>query len=164
MLWAKLSHDRMQSVYLQIFDEIIVKNHNPELATREVFIRAEILKRNFSKRQLTILAFIGTFSYMYGKESAIIPKLKDFEIAGISITKIADELKKLEGMNVITWYRGKDTNEFSINDPREWQADYHSIYNDIRSRELFLLNLKDAGTPYEIVSQIEKGIAEDKYR
>jgi hypothetical protein len=164
MPWAKLSFERIQTIYPKLLDELFEARRKPNLIAMEVLIRAEILKRNFSKRQLTILSFIVTFSFQYGKESALIPKLKDFQIAGISPTKVKDELTKLVEMNVITWERGKDTNEFSINDPRDWTVTYHSTYNDIRSRELFFLNLKHAGVTFDLDAIKDKAITEDERR
>jgi hypothetical protein len=161
MPWAKLTRERIETVYKELFDKIVMKERSLELSIKEVMIRTEILKRDFSKRQLTILSVILTFSYFYGKESAWIPKLKDFSIAGVSPTKIKDELTKLVDMNVITWYRGKDTNEFEINDPTEWKTPYHSGYDDRRSRELFFLNLKHAGIPFDIDELAKKVMSDD---
>lgn len=156
MPWAKLTYERLQTVYPKILDKLFAMRSDRNLVAIEALIRAEILKRNFTKRQLTILSLIVTFSFQYGKESALIPKLKDFSIAGISATKVKDELTKLVEMKVITWERGKDTNEFSINDPRIWTAPYHSTYNDVRSRELFLLNLKHAGVTFDLDAIMEE--------
>jgi hypothetical protein len=164
MPWAKMTYNRIQTIYAELFDKVFVKSRNSELIAKDALIRAEILKRDFTKRQLTILTFIETFSFPYGKESAIIPKLKDFEVAGISATKVKDELTKLIDLNVITWERGKDTNEFWINDPREWKANYHSTYNDIRSRELFFLNLRHAGVTFDLDALMQKAIPEEERR
>jgi hypothetical protein len=161
MPWAKLTRKRIATVYKELFNKIIMKERNYELAVKEVMIRTEILKRDFSKRQLTILSVIMTFSYFYGKESAWIPKLKDFAIAGVSPTKITEELTKLVDMGVITWQRGKDTNEFSINDPTLWTTRYHSSYDDVRSRELFFVNLKHAGIAFDIDALMEKVMSDD---
>jgi hypothetical protein len=161
MEWTNVSRERIKTFYTELFD----KNRNKdELLVKDILIRAEILKRNFTKRQLTILSLIVTFSFLYGKETALIPKLKDFELTGLSATKIKDELTKLVEMNIITWERGKDTNEFSINDPCEWKAAYHSTYNDIRASELFFLNLKHAGVTLDIDSIKEKAITEEERR
>jgi hypothetical protein len=161
MPWAKLTRKRIATVYKELFNKIIMKERNYELAVKEVMIRTEILKRDFSKRQLTILSVIMTFSYFYGKESAWIPKLKDFAIAGVSPTKITEELTKLVDMGVITWQRGKDTNEFAINDPTLWTTRYHSSYDDVRSRELFFVNLKHAGIAFDIDALMEKVMSDD---
>jgi hypothetical protein len=162
MPWAKQTHERIMTVYKEIIEKVAVKDRNMELAVNELLVRAEILKRDFTKRQLVIMSYIITFSYFYGKESALIPKLKDFSLAGISPTKVKDELVKLEEMQVITWVRGKGYNEFSINDPREWKAEYHSSYDDARSKELFFLNLKHAGVSFDLDAIKEKAMTEDE--
>jgi hypothetical protein len=159
--WAENTHDRIQTIYKELFDNYVVTNRNHEFWLREVMVKAELLKRDFTKRQLSIISAIITFSYPYGKASALIPKLKDFALAGVLPTKIASELTKLVNLNVITWERGKDSNEFSINDPREWLASYHNHYNDIRSRELFFLNLKHAGIPLDIEAMRRKAFADE---
>jgi hypothetical protein len=164
MPWAKLSYERIQNVYPKLLDKLFAVRHDRNLIAMEVLIRAEILKRDFTKRQLTILSFILTFSFQFGKASALVPKLKDFSIAGLSATKVKDELTKLIDMNVITWERGKDTNEFWINDPREWMVPYHSTYNDVRSRELFFLNLKHAGVNLDLDAIMAKAITEEERR
>lgn len=162
MTWAKQTHERILTVYKEILEEYAMKNRNMDLAISEVLIRAEFLKRDFTKRQLVILTYIMTFSYFYGKESALIPKLKDFSLAGISPTKVKDELTKLEELRVITWKKGKGYNEYSINDPREWEAAYHSNYDDVRSKELFFLNLKHAGATFDLDAIKKKVIKEDE--
>ncbi|MFL6479342.1 MAG: replication protein [Bacillales bacterium] len=161
MPWAKMTRKRIMTVYKELFNKIVMRERDVDLTVKEVLIRTEILKRDFSKRQLSILSLIMTFSYFYGKDSAIIPKLKDFSLAGVSQTKITGELTKLVDMGVITWNRGKDTNEFAINDPTEWRTPYHSTYDDIRSRELFFLNLRHAGIPFDIDALMQKVMADD---
>jgi hypothetical protein len=63
---------------------------------------------------------------------------------------------------VIDWNRGKDSNEFSINDPREWKASYHKNYDDDRSKELFFLNIKHAGVSFDIEAIKKKVFTEDE--
>ncbi|AYA77386.1 hypothetical protein DOE78_19090 [Bacillus sp. Y1] len=162
MNWAGLTHERIVTIYSDLFDEVVINRRNKDLAIKEVMILAEVLKRDFSKRQLSILGLIMTFSYFYGKETALIPKLSDFELAGISKTKINVELSKLVELDIITWTRGRDANEYMINDPRQWKAEYHKKYNDIRSRELFFLNLKHAGISFNLDEIIAKAMADRK--
>jgi hypothetical protein len=150
MPWSKLSRHKLPAAYKALFDKIIMKKRDPEMTVREVFIRTQILKYDFTKRQLCILSTIITFSYFYGKKTAWIPKLKDFSLSGVSPTKITGELEALVDMNVITWHRGKDFNEFEINSPTEWRAPYHSGFDSRRSEELFFLNLKHADIPFDI--------------
>jgi Bacteriophage replication protein O len=161
MPWANLTHERIQTMYKDIIEDRAVKNRDMDLLIKEMLVRAEILKRDFTKRQLVVLSVIVTFSYFYGKDSALIPKLQDFSLAGISPTKIKDELTKLEDLGVIDWKRGKGTNEFSIKDPRSWTVPYHTNYDDRRSKELFILNLKHAGAPVDIDSLAQRAITED---
>src|SRR5205085_8025734 len=99
MPWAKLTYDRTVSVYKDLLEETLI-NHQKDidLIIRELLVRGEILKHDFTKRQLTILMFIITFSFNYGKETAYIPKLQDFEVAGISKKHIKNELNKLMEM------------------------------------------------------------------
>jgi hypothetical protein len=145
MPWAKLSYERTVKVYKEVLQDTLI-NHQKDidLIVKELLIRGEILKHDFTKRQLTILMFLITFSFNYGKEYAYIPKLQDFEIAGISKKHINDELKKLLNMKVIEW--NKEDHLFKINEPRFWvDCPYNAGYNDDRSRELFMLNLQHAG-------------------
>ena len=162
MPWAEHTHERILTIYKEIVEEYALKNRDMDLAIKEMLVRAELLKRDLTKRQLVILTYIMTFSYFYGKESALIPKLKDFSLAGISPTKIKDELLKLEEMHIIEWKRGKDYNEYSINDPREWTAAYHSNYDDRRSKELFFLNLKHAGVTFDLDAIKKKAMKDDE--
>lgn len=157
MPWAKNTYERTVKVYLNVLEDVFKNHHsNIELTAKELLIRSEILKHDFTKRQMVILMFIITFSFNYGKEWAYIPKLQDFEIAGISKNKIKNELKKLIEMNVIEW--DQEGKKFRIQEPRFWNnAPYNAGYNDERSRELFLLNLQDAGIDvYPIMEKIKE--------
>jgi hypothetical protein len=145
MPWAHFSHDRIIKYYTKLLEDISEKKYSDvDFIVNETLIRAEIIKRDFKKRQLNILSFIFIFSYGYGKEWALIPKMKDFELAGISKIIIRKELNQLLDMGVIEWKQ--DENLFRINDPRKWHGvPYHNGYNDDRARELFFMNLKHAG-------------------
>lgn len=149
---AKKTHERTEKVYRHLLKDFIIQaNTNYEIKLKELLVRAEIQKRDFTKRQLNILSTIISFSFNYGKESALL-KPSDFSLTGISVKKINDELTKLIEMKVIQWDR--DFNEFRIEEPRFWQAPYHKFYDDKRSQELFLLNLKHAG--YDTEQLLEK--------
>lgn len=145
MPWAKFTYERTVEAYKDVLEETLL-NHQKDidLIVKELLFRAQVLKHDFTKRQLNILSMIVTFSYNYGKDYAFIPKLKDFSIAGISEKHIRNELDKLIGMNVIS--ENKEENLYRIIEPRFWkEIPYNSGYNDDRSRELFLLNLEHAG-------------------
>jgi hypothetical protein len=158
MPWANNSHERIVKYYTKLLEDISEKKYNDvSFIIEETLIRAEIIKRDFKKRQLNILSLIFIFSYGYGKEWALIPKMMDFELSGISRIKIRKELDELIGMRVIEWK--KEEHLFRIKDPREWKgAPYHSGYNDDRSRELFFLNLSHAGIDVtSILKSLNKG-------
>lgn len=142
MSWAHQTHERMVNVYGSLVEEFQSKN-DTDLAMKELLIRAENLKRDFTKRQMNIIGLIFTFSFAYGKEWALIPKMKDFELTGISSIKIRNEIDQLVEMGVVKWKQEEML--FSINDPREWSAPYHKTYSDVRSKELFILNVQHAG-------------------
>jgi Bacteriophage replication protein O len=152
MPWAKLTDERTQHVYKDLLTEIIKSvNGNINVKFKELLIRAEIQKRDFTKRQLNILSLIVTFSFNYGKDSALL-KLTDFALCGIPPKKVTGEINKLIEMNIIEYH--SDFNEFSICEPKFWTAPYHDHYDDKRSLELFLLNLKHAG--YDVTPIVEK--------
>ena len=142
--FAQQTQGRMLSVYKDLIEHF--RSNTPlDVTVKELFVRAEILKRDFTKRQVNLIFMIFTFSFAYGKESALIPKLQDMEMCGVSKTLVKNELEKLVDMNVITWEKNElDENIFSINNPILWTAPYHSGYNDLRSQQLFLKNLEHA--------------------
>jgi hypothetical protein len=144
MNWSKVGYERLTTLYKDIILNIGKKKYdNLHIPRQEMLYRAEILRRDFTKRQLKIISMIQSLSYYIGKERAIIPKMQDFEIAGISKIKIRAELTQLVEMNVIDW--NEEGNSFALTDPREWKVKFHSGYNNERARELFILNLKDSG-------------------
>ena len=144
MPWPIMGYERVTTVYNEIIRKIGKKKiENINLSHQEMLYRAEILRRDFTKRQLKIISMIQTLSYYIGKERAIIPKMMDWEIAGISKIKIRKELEQLRDLNVVCW--NEEENSFGLKDPREWLVKYHSGYNNQRAQELFILNLKDSG-------------------
>lgn len=154
MSWAELTHERTVKVYKEMLGEFIVNaNSNVDLKVKEVLVRTEIQKRDFTKRQMNILSSIIALSYMFGKEAAIL-KPSDFGLTGVPVKKIQEELSKLMEMNVIKWE--KDFNEFLIIDPKDWTAPYHSHYDDKRSQELFFINLRHAGIDVEAIVKKKK--------
>lgn len=143
MPWAKVGHEQVTTIYEGIFKKIGQKKFEDQsLPQRELLIRTEVLRRNLTKRQLKIISMILTLSYYLGKEHAIIPKMRDWEIAGISAIKIRNELIQLVVMDVITW--DEEKNIFSLRDVREWKVKFHSGYNHERATELFELNVVDS--------------------
>jgi hypothetical protein len=156
MPFAKNTHERTEKVYKKFLKEAIIKiNGNYDLRIKELLIKSDIQKRDFTKRQLNILSLIITFSYNYGKETAIL-KPTDFSLCGIPSKKIIGEINKLIELNVIKW--DKDFNEFSIVEPRFWDnVPFHDHFDEKRSIELFLLNLRHAGIDVtEIIQELNK--------
>jgi len=79
----------------------VLKNADGEISSerfdiylKEMIIRNEIMKHDFTKRQLNIMTFIANHSFAFMKDFAVVPKLKDFELCGVSVKHIKDELKK----------------------------------------------------------------------
>jgi hypothetical protein len=154
--FSKNAYYRTEKVYKKFLKEAIIKiNGNYDLRIKELLIKSDIQKRDFTKRQLNILSLILTFSYNYGKETAIL-KPTDFALTGLPSKKITEELKKLIDMNVISW--DKDFNEFSIVEGRFWvDVPFHDHFDEKRSIELFLLNLRHAGIDVtEIIEELNK--------
>ena len=103
-------------------------------------ISESIMMRDFSKRQRSILDLILRLSWGCSKKTAIIPKQKDFEIIGISATKIKDELQWLINANVIECC--KETNEYSfLKDFEKWAVSLVHGYDRKRFDELLHFNL-----------------------
>ena len=101
----------------------------------------EIIRRDFTKRQNDILLFVWRLSYGCKKKSAIIPKLQDFDICGVSPTNITKELKHLAECKVLKWDRVNMI--FEINKNYEfWQISPVKGWNADRFKELIGENLK----------------------
>jgi hypothetical protein len=141
--WSKTSREEID-FYMDVLRKIGAKKiKSPEKVKREMLIRGEVLRRNFTKRQMNILSFLMAYSLYLGKERAIIPKMRDFEIAGVGKDKIRKELDRLVELNVLDW--NQEEKSFAVKDPWGWKVKYHSGYNHERGTELFLLNLSDLG-------------------
>jgi hypothetical protein len=142
MPWGNFTYYDTLSVYSDLLNEAYGKREI-DLIIKESVVRAEMFKYDFTKRQMIIIMFIITFSYNCWKDVAYIPKLKDFSIAGISPTKIKQELDRLVDMNVIEWNRKENT--FRIKDTRLWEVPYNSGYNDKAAIDLYFKNLEHSG-------------------
>lgn len=103
-------------------------------------IQEEIMMRDFSKRQRSILDLILRLSWGCGKKTAIIPKQKDFEIVGIGETNVKKELSWLENAKVIV--RNNSTGEFKFNkDYDAWRVSIVHGFDRERFAALLHLNL-----------------------
>ncbi|MRX54807.1 DnaD domain protein [Bacillus idriensis] len=101
----------------------------------------EIIRRDFSKRQLAILHFIIRLSYGCQKKDCIVEKLSDFEIAGVYKTDVKKELKFLSESKVIVWDHNQ--NLFSVNkDYEKWQITPSKGWDSERMDKLLHHNIK----------------------
>lgn len=104
-------------------------------------IEEEIMMRDFTKRQRSILDLILRLSWGCGKKTAYIPLQKDFEMVGVDQTKIKTELMWLVNAKVISW--NQDEKEFSFNkNYDEWRVSIVVGYDKKRFAELLNINLK----------------------
>jgi len=113
-------------------------------------IQEQIMAREFTKRQRNILDLILRLSWGCGKKYAIIPNLKDFEVAGVRRTHVKAELEFLDKSRVIKWVR--ESNLFVFNkDYDTWVVSYTRTHDEKRLDELIHINLQDKkqGAPYE---------------
>ncbi|MCY7947977.1 replication protein [Bacillus atrophaeus] len=139
-MWTTNTYEETINIYRDYVEKRLDKV-DLELSLKDILIRIEILKRNFTKRQSNIVLFIYTFSIKIYKEKALIPNMQDFELCGVNKNKIKSELEKLVEMNVIDWDRGSQ--EFRLKDPQDWNAPYHYGYNENRLQELLKINIAD---------------------
>lgn len=149
MPWAGKSYERTIKVYKELLKETIKEiDSDIDLKIKDLLIRADIQKRDFTKRQMNILYLILSLSFPYGKEKALL-KPNDFSLTGVPLKIIKGELEKLIEMNIIEW--DQDFNEFSVKEARFWKAPYHKHYDDKESQRLFILNLRHAGVDTTLI-------------
>ena len=108
----------------------------------------EILSRSFTKHQRNILNLIIRLSYGCNKVIAIIPRKRDFELAGIYECDIEKELAALEKAKVIKRSRGR---EYQLQkDYTVWQISRQRCKNilnpESRLAELVAMNLTEPDT------------------
>lgn len=103
----------------------------------------EIIRRNFTKRQLDILLLILRLSYGCNRKVALIPKQKDFYLCGIGENHIKDEIKFLIQCKVLN--KGIEKGEYLFNKNYEqWQITPVLKWDTERFKELIHINLKKA--------------------
>ncbi|TYS68682.1 hypothetical protein FZC76_06975 [Sutcliffiella horikoshii] len=102
----------------------------------------EIIRRDFSKRQIAILHLIIRLSYGCNKKDCVIDKLSDFEVAGIHRSDIKKELHYLKEANVIDW--NQEGKKFSFKKNYElWHINPNKGWNKNRVDQLVHFNLKN---------------------
>lgn len=98
----------------------------------------EVLRRDFSKRQVSIIQLIMRLSIRNEQPYARIPKLKCFQLCGLSPTKIQHELQQLVELNVLEWDRNevyKISKNFS-----EWKVKVVKSWDEKSFQELLEMN------------------------
>jgi phage replication O-like protein O len=111
----------------------------------------EIIRRDFSKRQTSVLQLIWRLSYGCNKKSATIPKLKYFEVCGVGKQNIKNELLYLVQTRVIKW--DQETNIFTFNKDYEfWQISPIKGWNHEDFKELLHFNLAEKFSKQELKS------------
>ncbi len=101
----------------------------------------EIIRRDFSKRQLAVLHFIIRLSYGCQRKDCLIERFNAFEIAGINKVDIKKELKFLKNCGVINW--DEETMIFSMNkDYEKWQITPSKGFDQEKLDELVHQNIK----------------------
>jgi len=111
---------------------------SPQL-TDAALLKEELMMRNFTKRQRSVLDFIYRLSWCCGKKVAIIPMLKDFALVGIDQTKIKAEIACLITEKVII--RDESGTKYFFNENfNDWGVSVVQSYNGDRYQELINLN------------------------
>jgi DnaD/phage-associated family protein len=138
---------------------------NPQ--TEDGFVRIarelwdEIIRRNFTKRQKDILFFIWRLSYGCQTKSALIPKMRHFQICGVAETKIKGELEYLEQCKVLTWDR--ESKIFEINkDFEKWQVSPVMGWDEEQFSSLIGLNIARKTSQKGNEKLPEKGSSENE--
>lgn len=132
---------------------------NPQLEHGHIRIANEIidevLRRDFSKRQQSILHFIWRLSYGCNKKTATIPRLKDFELCGVSPQNIKAELEHLEVCKVIFWDQKSNKFEFNKNH-KEWIVTPKKGWNRSDFDKLLHLNIQENFSKQEVKTSQNK--------
>ena len=110
---------------------------DPHLRTPHSITEA-LMMSTFTKRQRKILDLILRLSWGCSKNSALIPRQRDFEVLGITETHIGKELSGLIKSKVIF----VEGNEYSFNkDYDQWQVSRVKPYMPEKLTELVRINL-----------------------
>lgn len=134
----------------------------------------EIIRRDFSKRQLAILHLIIRLSYGCQQKDCEVEKLNDFEVAGIYKSDITKELTYLSDAKVIFWRResnlfslNKDYEKWQINPSKGWEKSKMDklLHNNIErkkvSKTLTNLNLLVSKTLTELGVTVSKTLTDE---
>ncbi|MGP4041924.1 replication protein [Gracilibacillus sp. D59] len=115
----------------------------------------EILRRDFSKRQMNLILFIWRLSYGTGQKDCKVKRFNQFEIAGVYKNDIKKELKFLRECSVLEW--DEDSMVFSINkDYHLWQVSPNKNWEGDKFKDLIHLNLNRKKVGETLTSDDEK--------
>lgn len=118
--------------------DVQVENGYIRIATE---LMDEIIRRDFSKRQLAILHLIIRLSYGCQRKDCLIGKFNFFELAGLNKSDIKKELQFLRECRVLNW--SEETMLFSVNkDYEKWQINPSKGYQKQKLDELVHENLR----------------------
>ena len=95
-------------------------------ASPRVPLAPDLFMWQFTQRQYSIISLILSLSGEKGY--AVIPRLKDFQVCGVSKTKIKDELEALERDRVIDWDRLASRYRIRFDRWQEWKVGLVSGY------------------------------------
>lgn len=126
-------------------------------------IEEEIMMRDFTKRQRSVMDFIIRLSWGCGKKYAVIPMQKDFELVGLDQTKARSEIDWLINARVIS--RDVTGKVYSFNKKfDEWKVSIVPNYNKDRFKKLLSLNISTCqiSNPIDEKSSIDNGILDEK--
>lgn len=145
MPWTNKSYCELSQKEKETIKEIHEHrcNMSNDMILGEMQVRTEFNRRDFTKRQMNIMVFIYNYSIAYGKEWAVIPKMKDFELSGVLAIKARKELLQLIEMYVIDW--DQEENLFRIRPPKEWLVPFNNSFSFDRAQDLRRINVTHAG-------------------
>ncbi|MBJ6361111.1 replication protein [Paenibacillus sp. GCM10012307] len=104
-------------------------------------IYQQLIQRDFTKRQLSVLLMILRLSYGCQRSNAYIPKLISFELCGVGKTNITNVLNSLVKQKVLHWDKIEST--FAINqNVQDWEIEVVSGWESEVFQHLLRLNLK----------------------
>jgi len=100
----------------------------------------QIMMRDFTKRQRSILDLILRLSYGCGKKYALIPTLNSFALAGVRPNHVRKEIEGLVAARVIEW--DEVVMHFAFNkDYDQWEIPYAYGHDEAKLDDLITLNL-----------------------
>lgn len=104
-------------------------------------IYQQLLQRDFTKRQLSVLLMILRLSYGCQRSNAYIPKLVSFGLCGVGKTNITEVLNSLVKHKVLFWDKRESTFEINQN-VQDWDIEKVGSWEDEGFQKLLRQNLE----------------------